>query len=154
MSEKRSITKRQIKEKTRDPDKNRTFTFTVPERHLEHKIIILAAGTPIAIKPEWADEIFYKTAWCNLCGKCCILPEETYEEWELGYKWMEIDGHTYPVCTYLDEEVLPDGTLIRPCRGGPMTPQGCIVHNGVLFGRVPHPDCTIRYDKRYEIVEE
>ena len=149
----RKITKRQMKEKTLDKNKKRTFTFTIPERHLANKILILAAGTPIAIKPEWADEIFYKTEWCNFCGKCCIM-EHTYDEWELGYKWMEIDGHTYPVCTYLFEERDSEGNIKRLCAAGPMTPQGCIVHNGVLFGRVPHPDCSIRYDKRYEIIEE
>ena len=153
-AENRRITKRQMRKMSYSKDKERTFTFTIPERHLAGHIIVMASMVPFAIKPYWADEIFYKTEWCNLCGKCCILGDLTYEEWELGYKEMEIEGHTEYVCKYLDEEVDAEGNLTRPCRAGPLTPQGCIVQNGVLFGRVPHPDCSLRYDKKYEIVDE
>lgn len=158
-TESRSITKREMKEKTQDKNKKRTFTFTIPERHLQNKIIIMASGVPFAIKPDWADEIFYKTRWCNYCGKCCILnmrnDKEAYE-WELGCKEMEIEGHTWLVCTYLFEEVDNEGRIKRLCGAGPMTPQGCIVHNGVLLKNLPlpHPDCVIEYDKEYEIVPE
>lgn len=155
-AEHRYITKRQMKEHTLKKEKKRTFTFTIPERHLQNKILILAAGTPFAIKPEWADEIFYKTEWCNFCGKCCIFDQSRELDWELGYKEMEIDSHTELVCSKLFEEVDNEGNLKRLCGAGPMTPQGCIVHNGVLLKNLPlpHPDCVLKYDKEYEIIDE
>ena len=154
----KKITKKAMKEHTLKRDKRRTFTFTIPERHLENKILILAAGTPIAIKPDWSDELFVKTEWCNFCGKCCILnmrSDEEAFEWELGCKEMVIDGRTWLVCSYLFEEFDAEGNLKRLCGAGPMTPQGCIVHNGVLIKSLPlpHPDCVIRYNEEYEIVD-
>ena len=152
--EHRLITKREMKEKILDKNKKRTFTFTIPERHLENKILILAAGTPIAIKPGWSDELFIKTQWCNFCGKCCIMDQSRELDWDLGHKEMEIDGHTELVCSKLFEEKDAEGNIKRLCGAGPMTPQGCIIHNGVLLKNrgLPHPDCTLRYDKEYEIV--
>ena len=157
--EPKRITKRGMRAKSQDRNKKRTFTFTIPERHLPNKIIIMAAGTPIAIKPDWSDELFVKTQWCNYCGKCCILNmrnDVEAREWELGCKEMEIDGHTGLVCSQLYEETDTEGNLKRLCGAGPMTPQGCIVHNGVLLKNLPlpHPDCVLRYDKEYEIIDE
>jgi hypothetical protein len=154
--EPRRITKREMKAKSQDKDKKKTFTFTIPERHLANKILILAAGTPIAIKPDWSDELFVKTQWCNFCGKCCIMSPNHELDWDLGYKEMEIEGHTEWVCSKLFEEKDAEGNIKRLCGAGPMTPQGCIVHNGVLLRNLPlpHPDCVLRYDKEYEIVDE
>jgi len=140
--------KKEMKERTFDKKKRRTFLVTIPEWALERHIVVLAGREPIAIKPAWRNDFAVKIARCNMCGLCCVDPGE---DWFFGTKKMMLRGKEVEICAEaVKTKIVQDGEYreIVECNA-PISPIQCIITCGALNENLPK-GCTLKYSKPWK----
>lgn len=143
-----NMSKKEKLKQTRNKDKRKVFTITLPEWTLERHITVLAGSEPFAIKPAWRDDFAIKTNRCNMCGMCCVNPEKT-GPWIFGTKEMILHGKRVIICKYAFKSKAPDGRDIVEC-SAPITPWECIIRCGALNEKNLPKDCSLKYLKPWE----
>ena len=144
--------KKEMKRRTLDKNKRRTFLFTVPEWALERHIVIMAGSEPMAIKPAHRNDLAMKISRCNMCGMCCVDPEQ-FGPWFFGSKKMTLNGKEVVICTQaVKSKVIEFPGKYREiveCNA-PITPWQCIIRCGALTEENLPEGCTLRYSKPWK----